>query len=278
MAYKIYVSDSGNQFYITDTETNKLEGLAKDVRVKRNTPESDEFYFDNVNGWQVAQSAKFADIQDKDGNPFPSLESFVSFYESSTGFSTPSGSSGGGLQKRVVVTQANFNTTLGGNIDSTVEYFLDGIIDTGDTEIVVPANGINIKGYDFNISGLISSEPNYTMFVSPVGGSGDILWGFLKIEATGSGSKVLDVVSKDGLTAFEIDTVNFNNCSSLGEINGYRQGLETGTGRFGGTPELTLSGTWIGGYFIDTSIVRFLTDGNNPQWFPPSFTPQMAVF
>ena len=29
----------------------------------------------------------------------------------------------------------------------------------------------------------------------------------------------------------------------------------------GGTPQLTLSGTWLGGYFIDTSIVRGLTDG-----------------
>jgi len=51
------------------------------------------------------------------------------------------------------------------------------------------------------------------------------------------------------------------NCSSLGTISGYRQGLEVGTGRFGGSPELTLAGTWLGGYFIDTSIVRSLSDG-----------------
>ena len=47
----------------------------------------------------------------------------------------------------------------------------------------------------------------------------------------------------------------------MGVIDNYRQGLETGTGRFGGTPELELKGTWLGGYFIDTSIVRSLTDG-----------------
>ena len=50
-------------------------------------------------------------------------------------------------------------------------------------------------------------------------------------------------------------------CESLGIITNYRQGLEVGTGRFGGKPQLTLAGAWVGGYFIDTSIVRSLVDG-----------------
>lgn len=132
----------------------------------------------------------------------------------------------------------------------------------GTTAIEIPTGGITIMGYDFNISGLTSSEAGYTMFTSPVGGSGDVLWSNFKIEVTGTSSKVLAIIGDTGTEAFEIERVNFNNCTSLGTISTYRQGLETGTGRFGGKPELTLDGTWIGGWFIDTSIVRDLTDGS----------------
>ena len=165
------------------------------------------------------------------------------------------------LDSQIIVTQANFLTTIGsGSIDSTKEYFLDGIIDLGTNQIEVPAGGINIKGYDFNISGLTSSEDNYIMFTSPIGGSGDVLLSDFHIEVTGTNSKVLDIVGSTGFEAYEIDRINFNNCTSLGEIDTYRQGLELGTGRFGGSPSLTLSGTWLGGYRVTTSIVRSMSD------------------
>ena len=165
----------------------------------------------------------------------------------------------GGLNNRVIVTQSNYTTTLGGTIDSTKEYFLDGVIDMGATQITVPSGGINIKGFDFNVSGLTSSENTYTMFTGAT--AGDVLFFDFKIEVTGTSSQVFDLTNSSGFNAFEISRINFNGCTSLGELNGYRQGLETGTGRFGGTPNLILSGTWLGGYFIDTSIVRSLTAG-----------------
>tara|TARA_R110002049_G_C9103541_1_gene557199 strand:- start:54 stop:1415 length:1362 start_codon:yes stop_codon:yes gene_type:complete len=165
------------------------------------------------------------------------------------------------LDNRIIVTQANVSTTLGGVIDSTKEYFIDGIIDIGVIQVTVPTTGITIKGYDFNISKLISSKNTYTMFTSPVGNSGDVLFKDFAIEVSGTNSKVYDLTDATGFNAYEISRINFNNCTSLGTLNGYRQGLETGTGYFGGTPNLKLSGTWLGGYFIDTSIVRGLTDG-----------------
>ena len=165
----------------------------------------------------------------------------------------------GGLNNRVIVTQSNYDTTLGGTIDSTKEYFLDGVIDMGAFQITVPSGGINIKGFDFNVSGLTSSENTYTMFTGAT--AGDVLLSDFKIEVTGTSSQVFDLTNSSGFNAFEISRINFNGCTSLGELNGYRQGLETGTGRFGGTPNLILSGTWLGGYFIDTSIVRSLTAG-----------------
>lgn len=159
---------------------------------------------------------------------------------------------------RILVTTAS---DLSGTLDSTVEYFIDGIIDMGTTQIEVPAGGLNLTGYNLDVSKLTSSANNYTMFISPVGGSGNVLGKDYAIEVTGTNSQVYDLVSQSGFDAFEFQRINYNNCTSLGSIDNYRQGLESGTGRFGGTPELTLVGTWVGGYFIETSIVRSLTDG-----------------
>ena len=163
----------------------------------------------------------------------------------------------------VLVKQSNLAETLGGTIDSTKVYILDGIIDFSGTglNIELPVGGMSILGATFDVSGLKCTDSSYTLFTSPVGGSGNLLRSNLFIEISGVGSQVQNITDATGFSAVEEIRVNYNNCSSLGTITGYRQGLESGTGRFGGTPELTLAGTWVGGYFIDTSIVRSLTDG-----------------
>ena len=165
------------------------------------------------------------------------------------------------LESQVIVTQDNVAETLGGTIDSSKAYLLDGIIDMGTTQIVVPTTGITIFGLSFDISGLTSSEDSYTMFVSetPAIGSGNVLMADILITTSGTGSKVFELYDATGFNAFEIARVNFIDCSSLGDFHDYRQGLEEGTGRFGGSPNLTLHGTWVGGYRITTSIVRSLS-------------------
>ena len=147
-----------------------------------------------------------------------------------------------------------------GTIDSSKVYFLDGVIDMGTTSLVVPTTGITIIGSSFDVSGLTSSEDNYTMFTSEsiAIGSGNVLMQDLKIEVTGSGSKVFELYDATGFNAIEYQRINFNNCTSLGDLYDYRQGLESGTGRFGGSPSLTLHGLWRGGFRITTSIVRIL--------------------
>ena len=164
------------------------------------------------------------------------------------------------LNNRIAVTSPS---DLAGTLDPTKEYFIDGIIDmTGSgVEPVVPAGGIQLSGYSFDNSKLICSDDNYTLFSSPAGGSGNVNGKDFAIEITGANSQVYDLISNTGFNSFEFYKVNYNDCTSLGTIHNYRQGLETGTGRFGGTPELTLSGTWVGGYFIDNSIVRGLDAG-----------------
>jgi len=163
-----------------------------------------------------------------------------------------------GLVNRVIVGQPS---DLAGALDSTKEYFIDGIIDMGLQSIEIPFGGLNLTGYNFDASKLISSAAGYIMFTSPAGGSGNVLGKDYAIEVTGAGSQVYNITSSTGFDAFEFARINYNNCSSLGTITNYRQGLEVGTGRFGGRPELTLAGQWVGGYFIDTSIVRSLDDG-----------------
>lgn len=165
-------------------------------------------------------------------------------------------------ENQVLVNQENVSTTLGGVIDSNKEYFLDGIIDLGTTQITVPTTGITIRGYSFDISGLTSSEDNYTMFISEsiAIGSGNVLGFDYLVSVTGTSSKVYELYDSTGFNAFEFQRINYNDCTSLGDIYDYRQGLETGTGRFGGSPSLTLHGLWLGGYRITTSIVRSMSD------------------
>jgi len=165
-------------------------------------------------------------------------------------------------QKQVIVNQSNVSTTLGGVIDSTKDYFIDGIIDLGTTQITVPPTGITISGHSFDLSGLTSSEDNYTMFISEsiAIGSGNMLGFDFYVSVTGNNSKVYELYDATGFNAFELIRINYINCTSLGDIYDYRQGLESGTGRFGGSPSLTLHGLWVGGYRITTSIVRSMSD------------------
>jgi len=166
------------------------------------------------------------------------------------------------LENMVIVNQSNIESTLGAVIDPNKSYFIDGIIDMGTTSITVPVGGLELKGYSFNTSALVSTADNYTMFVSetPVIGSGNILGVDFYIETSGVNSKVYEVYDATGFHAIELNRINYINCTSLGDMYNYRQGLELGTGRFGGSPSLTLHGTWVGGFRISTSITRNMSD------------------
>lgn len=150
-----------------------------------------------------------------------------------------------------------------GDFDSTlrsdVVYFIDGVIDMGSQQIEVPTEGLYLSGHNFDVSKLVSSEDNYTMFISPVGGSGNIIGDNFTLTASGLNSSVWGISGAAGNEAIEFDKVNFNACTSLGFIDNYRQYLEVGSGRFGGTPVLEFRGSWNGAR-ISTSIARGLSD------------------
>jgi len=156
-----------------------------------------------------------------------------------------------------------------GVIDSTKVYIIDGVVDMGTTKITVPVGGITIKGYSFDVSQLVSTEDNYTMFISesiPIG-SGNVLMQDIKITTSGAGSKVYELYDSTGFNAIEMSRVNYNDCSAVGDLYDYRQGLEDGTGRFGGSPSLTLHGLWRGGFRITTSIVRSMSNSTTEPLF-----------
>ncbi len=152
---------------------------------------------------------------------------------------------------------------FGSVIDSSKVYLIDGVVDmTGSgVSLEVPSGGVNIHGYTFDASKLICSDNNYTLFTSPVSGSGNVLMHDIGIEITGTSSQVFDIKSFTGFEAVEFAAMNFNDCSSLGTFDNYRQGFESGTGRFGGSPNLILKGAWVGGYYMEGFIVRSLDAG-----------------
>lgn len=202
---------------------------------------------------------RYKDIASPVGDEFVYLDSPSDDVPRRISVSNLGSSSFGTLDGRIVVNQSNVATTLGGTIDSTKQYFIDGSIDMSGVTVTVPSTGIFIKGYNLDLSFLTCSDNSYVMFDGAT--AGNVFFQDISIEVTGTASQVFDLTDATGLNAVELVRVNFNDCTAIGELNGYRQGLETNTGRFGGTPEMTLSGTWIGGYFIDVSIVRGLTNG-----------------
>jgi hypothetical protein len=121
MAKKIYVKS--NYFYIVDTETDKIfEGLAKDVRVRKEFVDSTFFFFDNVNGFSNLASVSFSDIQDENGDAYADIDAFVSFYEANTG---------------------NFNQGGSSSLPTEVEDALLGAISPSETNVFVTKNDLD---------------------------------------------------------------------------------------------------------------------------------------
>lgn len=150
---------------------------------------------------------------------------------------------------------------LSGTLDSTILYIIDGIIDMGSTKIEVPATGLSIVGLSVNVSKLISTATSYTMFTSPVGGSGNLFIENCTLDVSGASSSVYGIDDVSGFNAFECDRINFENCTSLGFIDGYRQALWTNWGLFDCDDGIELRSSWVGGFRATTGIVRTLSSG-----------------
>ena len=155
----------------------------------------------------------------------------------------------------IVKTVGDFPTTL----DSTKRYVVDGFIDMGTTSITIPQTGATICGQGFNVTGLFSTENNYTMFKDDGVFAGDFLLDDIDIKVTGTSSQVFDLDNAGNASALELDKVNFTQCVDIGLVDSYRQILMSGVGfvYFGATgvvKGLTIDGTMTGGMTVITTI------------------------
>lgn len=151
---------------------------------------------------------------------------------------------------------------MAGTLRSDRVYLIDGVVDFTDSKVLpldVPVGGLRVMGFGADISLMLTTEDNAIMFQSATSGSFSAT--SLGFTCSGVGSQIFALTSNTGDEAHEINRVNYLNCTSLGCLTSFRQGFESNTARFEGTPELKLCGPWTGGFFIDQSIVRILTDG-----------------
>lgn len=165
-----------------------------------------------------------------------------------------------GLADSVVIlkTAADFNRTW----SSTIAYFIDGDIDlTGSGfNCEIPAGGVTIKGFGYKTSRVSCSDDDYDLFTAPLGGCGGFILDGFAIEITGSNSRVYGALTaSSSFEAIELYGINYENCTSRGEIIGFRQVFASGIGLIGGTPEITLSGA-MNGYKIVNSNALGLSD------------------
>lgn len=172
------------------------------------------------------------------------------------------------LSKRYVVPSVPSDTILvekpnqlAGTLLSNVVYRIVGALDMTGTgvSIEVPVTGLYLEGVHQGVSSIFCSDPSYTLFTSPVGGSGDLFVDKINHLMAGTGSRVYGLTDVDGTHAVEALNCNYTGCSSLGELTNYRQILGENVGRFGGTPELTLSGP-MNGVRETLSITRGLSN------------------
>ena len=79
------------------------------------------------------------------------------------------------------------------------------------------------------------------------------------MDVSGSSSSVFALTDATGSNAVECERVNFEDCTSLGYLDGYRQGLLTNWAFFGCSDGLELRSEWAGGFRAATGIIRTST-------------------
>jgi len=149
---------------------------------------------------------------------------------------------------------------IGRVLSSQTTYIIDGVITllTGEY-IEVPAGGLTIVGYGFDVSQINKNVAGQSIFTSPVGNSGNFVSKDLQYNS-GAGS-VFDVTDSDGSHAIELNDINFQSCASLGKFTGYRQFTGTTCGFYSCSDGLIFEGNWSGFKLTNSNIIGFGASG-----------------
>ncbi|MEN2400604.1 hypothetical protein GKZ90_0012505 [Flavobacterium sp. MC2016-06] len=138
---------------------------------------------------------------------------------------------------------------------SNVNYIVDGIITllTGEY-VTIPSGGLKLTGYGFDLSQINKNVTGESIFKGPLtGGTGNFVT--KDIQYNSGLGRVFDLNDIDNSHVIEMNNINFENCSSLGKIKGYKQFTGTAIGVYGCSDGLTLSGAW-NGFSVDKLHVR----------------------
>lgn len=145
-------------------------------------------------------------------------------------------------------------------LSPTTTYIIDGTITLLSNEYIqVPAGGLTISGYGFDVSKIIKNVAGQSIFSSPVGGSGNFVTNNMEYNS-GLGS-VFNLTDSDGSHAIELNDINFQSCASLGTLNHYRQFTATTCGIYGCSDGFTLEGAWNGFKLVNTNAFGFGAGG-----------------
>lgn len=145
-------------------------------------------------------------------------------------------------------------------LSSTTTYIIDAnlVLLTGEY-IQVPATGLTIAGYGFDVSSISKNVAGQSIFTSPAGNSGNFVTRDIQYNS-GLGS-VFNIIDSDGSHAIEFNDVNFISCASLGTFNGYRQFTGTTCGFYSLSDGLTLEGNWSGFKLTNSNVIGFGASG-----------------
>jgi hypothetical protein len=145
-------------------------------------------------------------------------------------------------------------------LNSQTTYIIDGTITllTGEY-IQVPAGGLTIAGYGFDVSQINKNVAGQSIFISPAGNSGNFVTRDIQYNS-GVGT-VFNITDSDGSHAIEFNDVNFQSCAALGTFNGYRQFTATTCGFYGCSDGFTLEGTWNGFKITNSNVIGFGASG-----------------
>jgi hypothetical protein len=150
MEFKVFTR--GTYFYIIDENDIEYEGFKKDVRVRRLTSNSSEFYFGNINGWTDPKGGvDIANIVKEDGSPY-SLAEFIEFKESETGNFNAGGETPQETETNIVAIADGYSYTNESGEVVNITQKRD-ISDINNQKIETLVNGVKVFEFPLDNSG-----------------------------------------------------------------------------------------------------------------------------
>ena len=163
-------------------------------------------------------------------------------------------------EKRKEIVVRSKKDLIGRILSSSTTYIIDGQITLLSGEYIeIPVGGLTIVGYGFDVSQINKNVAGQSIFVSPVGGSGNFVTKDMQY-TSGLGS-VFDIQDSSGGHAIEINDVNFIGCASIGKLKGYRQFTGTTCGIYSCKDGIQISGNWSGFKLTNSNIINFIAGG-----------------